>query len=72
MPVLGHVSRNVPRLEHMPGYVLEHVPDRRVLDRHMLARYGLGYVLGIKNINFQRNFFNSQKMARKQIVLFLG
>ena len=43
IPVLGHVPMHVLRhvLEHMPGHMLEHVPkhvpDRHVLDRHVLG-----------------------------------
>ena len=60
MLVLGHVLRHV--LEHTPGYVLEHMPDKHMLARHM-PEHVLGQVLWLKNIIFQRKNFYQKKIC---------
>ena len=73
MPVLGHVLKHVPRhmlrhvpvrhvLDHVPGHLLEHVPkhvpDRRVLDRHVSEYVLARHVLGLKELS--NIFFNAK------------
>ena len=66
LPVLGHMLKHVPRhvlkhvsrhmLKYVPRQVLEHV-HKYVPDKHMLDRHVLGHVLGRRKQNFREHFF---------------